>query len=351
MNQNYDIIPIPISIKGSDGRYIYVKAWCDMFSLDIQNALGFTDTELKLDPLAFPEGEPGSSVGEYSFRDVFITTREKGRLLLELIETRIDEAKGSSKIMCVHQDMTGIGWRMEDMSRNLQRCENRAKQNLQQITRLVRDTREPVDQMITFCDKLDKSTLDSKQKGMLTIIRDNARTIQRNMHIDTDTSVYDDDTMSTSDETVLVEPMICEVIKLYENVARDKHVTISKHISDELAKPVVTDSSHTRQIVVNMLESAIRGSKDGNVRMQAQMVPSSNTPLLLKVTIENPRKPEKGCCHDRSELSLGLSYKILRGLCGIVGGRLEICCDADGSKTLKIFLRATSTTSDNRKKS
>jgi hypothetical protein len=341
MKQNYDIIPIPISIRGCDGRYVYVnKAWCEMFSLDIENALGFKDTELNLDPLAFPEGEPGSSAGEYSFRDVFITTKEKGKLLLELIETRVDEIKGPSRIMCVHQDMTGMGWRMEDLTRNLQRSESRAKQNTQQIMKLVRENAEPVIQILTFCDRMQNTKLDNKQNGMLAIISDNARILQKNMQIDTGTSGFDKNLMATGDASVLLEPMIVEIIKLYKNVARDKNITIEARVSDDLGAPVFTDRAHLRQILINMIESAIRGSGNGRILVQAQLIRRSKTPLFFKVMVENPKTYEKGHVN-LCDLGLGLSHKILRGLCGIVGGRLEISHESNGSNTLKVYLRAT----------
>jgi signal transduction histidine kinase len=351
MNQNYDIIPIPVSIKGCDGRYIYVnKAWCEMFSLEIENALGFTDSELNLDPLSLPEGEKDAAIGEYSFRDVFVTTRDRGRLLLELIETRMDEAHGPAKIMCVHQDMTGVGWRMEDLTSNLQRCENSAKQSNQRVAEFIRNASEPAKQMIDICDKLGNTQLDSKQRGMLEILRSNARIIQKNVRINASTSIDVEPLLETGEESVLVEPMMAGVIKLYENVARDKNVSISMLVSDDFAKPVITDGSHMRQILVNMLESAIRSAEGGNVIMQASVSKNPNTPILFKVTVENPKSGgNNGGRSSQSDISLGLSHKILKGLCGIVGGRLEISSERNGSKNLKVYLPAKINNSGNRK--
>jgi signal transduction histidine kinase len=342
MNQNFDIIPVPISLRDTEGHYLYVnKAWCEMFSMDVERALGYTDNELNLAPLAFPKGEPGSPVGEYSFRDVFITTRDKGRLLIEMIETRIDEETGSSSILCVHQDMTGIGWRMEDMSRSIHRSENRIKQLTQHASRLVRESREPVGQILTFCEKLGKTTLDNKQRGMLAIVRDSARLVHKQLELDTGSFTYDEELLSNGDEPVIMEPLMQEVVRLYEKVSHDKGITLETSISPELDVPVVTDRSHLRQIIVNLIESAIRTAKEGTVTLHAQMIQDSASPLFLKVGIEKPKLTDRNGNHtEASDISIGLSHKILRGLCGIVGGRFEICNEKNGARTLRVFLRA-----------
>lgn len=342
MKQNFDIIPVPISIRDTEGRYIYVNyAWCEMFSMDVEHALGCTDDELNLAPLAFPTGEPGSPVGEYSFRDVFITTKNKGRLLIEMIETRLDDETGSSTILCVHQDMTGIGWRMEDMSRNLHRSENRLMQLTQQASKLVRECREPVDQIITFCDKLDATTLENKQRGLLAMIRDSARLVHKHIQIDSTSFTYEGEILSGGDESVIIEPMVHEVVRLYETVSRDKGIKIETYVAPELDTPVITDRTHLRQIIVNLLESAIRTARNGTVSFHAQMIQDSGTPLFLKVSIENPKRSDRnGNRSDPSDISIGLSHKILRGLCGIVGGRFEICKEKNGARTLRVFLRA-----------
>jgi|GEM_PF-3303335 len=344
MEHNYDNIPIPVSVRRMDGRYTYVnRAWSEMFSVEVEHSIGHTDHDLGLEPLAFPEGEPGSNTGEFSFRDVYITTREKGRLLLELIETRVgsdDEVEG---IMCVHQDMTGIGWRMEDLTRNLSRCEYRSRQNMQHLVRLSRDMCEPLDQMVLYCDKLAQGRLNGENQEWLSLVRDNARMLQKNMQRSIDLSVLDDGVEECGDEALSLGAMLGEVSELYANIAKDKGVSVETHVSAELEHPVMVDVSRVRQILVNLVDSAIRGAKPGQVRISASLIPGSERPLCLKVRVENPKEAahSQGDGSNLPRMNMGLSHKIVRGLCGIIGGRFEICRDTDGARVLRVFLRAT----------
>ncbi|MFA5256554.1 MAG: PAS domain-containing protein [Opitutales bacterium] len=346
MKQNYDTIPVPISVRRTDGRYTYVnRAWSEMFSVKQENALGHTDFDLSLDPLALPEGEPGSIAGEYAFRDVYITTREKGRLLLELIETRVEDEEDEEGIMCVHQDMTGIGWRMEDITRNLSRSEYNARQNMQQLVRLSRDMCEPLEQMVLYCDKLSQSQMDGEQRDWLSLVRDNARLLQKHIRRSIDLSVLDDGLDESGEEPATIAPILNEVRELYSGIARDKGISIETHVGIQLETPVVVDASKVRQIMVNLLDSAVRSAKSGRISMCASMIPGSDRPLCLKVRVENPRELPPGENQgDNSflRISMGLSHRIVRGLCGVLGGRFEICTEADGSRILRVYLRAGS---------
>jgi len=346
MKQNYDKIPVPISIRRMDGQYTYVNtAWSEMFSVNEENALGHTDSDLSLEPLALTEGEPGSLAGEFAFRDVYITTREKGRLLLELIETRVGDEEDETGIMCVHQDMTGIGWRMEDITRNLSNSECRARQNMQQLVRLSRDMSEPLEQMLAYCDKLDRSQLSGEQRDWLSLVRDNARLLQKHIRRSMDLSVLDEQTEQSSEEPSTIGPILEQVRELYAGMARDRDVSIETHVAAQLEIPVLVDASRVRQILVNLLDSAVRGSKPGRISMSASIIPGSDKPLCLKVRVENPKdlpQAENGAGSSLPKISMGLSHRIVRGLCGVLGGRFEICNETDGSRILRVFLRAGS---------
>jgi signal transduction histidine kinase len=337
MEQNYDLIPIPVSIRDGSGRYMYVNnAWTDMFSVSSNQALGATDSDLNLVPLAYPSIGFPPIEGDCSFRDVTIVTRERGRLLLELIETKVKSPVDMGGILCVHQDMTGISWRMDDLSRNLQRAENRSRQAVERMNSVFHDVSEPIDEMLTYCSKLQATSMSGTQKGMVVAIRDNAREIQKKLRLNNDVDLYEAATTS-GDEMVCVAMMMDEVVKLYENVARDKDVIVSVKVSDILSEPIQADGARIRQILVNMIESAIRITNKGNVVMEADFRQGLAHPLVLGVSISKAAGPSM---RDDDGTGLGLSQKILRGLCAIIGGRLEIGRDQQGTQTMKVFLKA-----------
>lgn len=336
MKQDYDIIPVPISIRGTDGRYKYVnRAWSEMFSVATEQAVGRTDFDLSLDPLALPEGEAESIGGEYAFRDVYVTTRDRGRLLLELVESRISEGTDEGGILCVHQDMTGIGWRMEDLSRNLARSEMRARQSIQHVVRLSREMCEPLGRIATYCDKLDGSRLTKEQRDWLSVLREDSRLLEKHIRRSIDLSVVSEEDGGGPVPT-RVEELVGEVCDLYLGIARERDIRLTSHVGSGLAAPVQLDSARVRQILVNMLDSAVRQALNGSVAMSAALVPDSERPLCIKVVVEHPRP---GSRQTMPRISAGLAHVIIKGLCGMMGGRFESGNTSDGSRYMKVFLR------------
>jgi len=343
MKQDYDIIPVPISIRRRDGRYTYVnKAWSEMFSEGMEKVVGHTDKDLSLDPLALPQGESDSTTGEYSFRDIYVTTRDKGRLLLELIEIRVGAGTEDEGVMCVHQDMTGIGWRMEDLSRSFERSAYKLRECSHNIARFTAEISEPVEQINQYCEKLGGSVLNTDQRGWLSVVRDNARILQRNVQCRFDVSSLSESAEDAPLALINVGELVNEVCALYEGLAKDKSVNLNVHIGDGLDKPVTVHRSSIRQILVNMVDYAIRGSKGGRIDISATVLAGTDKPLCLKAIIEKPV--------NSNGAGMGISQKIIRGLCGVIGGRFEICAEEDGSKIMRIYLRILKTPTENNSK-
>jgi signal transduction histidine kinase len=335
MKQNFDMIPVPVSIRGQDGRYKYVnQAWSDMFSLGTENALGKTDFDLSLDPLALPEGVPGVSQGEFAFRDVYVTTRDRGRLLLELVETRL---AGEDDIMCVHQDMTGIGWRMEDLSRNLARSEMRSRQMVQHVLRLSREMCVPLEEIVSHCRRMETSELTSEQRGWLSALRDNALLLEKHIRRSIDLSVAEEDGEGVV--PTRIDEVVSEVCELYRSTARDRDLTLTAHVGHELDAPLSLDAQKIRQILVNMVDGAVRQTRGGEVAIAAALVPGQERPLCLKVTVERPREIPQERLASMPRLSAGLSQVLIRGLCGMIGARFETSLLPEGARCMKVFLR------------
>jgi signal transduction histidine kinase len=343
MQYNYDMIPVPVSVRDKGGRYTYVnRAWSDMFSIAASMVPGKTDGDLGLDPLARPEGESWVGAGELAFRDVYITTREKGRLLLELIETRMFEGKAEEGTLCVHQDMTGIGWRMEDLSRCLSRSEYRQRQNTQHVVRMWGEMNTPLERVLEYCDRMGEGELSASQREQLATIRDNARLLRQSVQRGIDLTVVEEEQgEGITGEPVKIDALLAEIRELYSGLAGEKNVAIECTISDELNCPYVMDRSRVRQIVVNMLDSAFRSATGGKIHIEATKAPGGDRPLCIKVRVDETcdipvvEGSGEGC----PRIIMGLSHKIVRALCGMIGGRYEISSEQDGARTQKVYLR------------
>jgi signal transduction histidine kinase len=126
---------------------------------------------------------------------------------------------------------------------------------------------------------------------------------------------------------------------LYRSTARDRDLTLTAHVGHELDAPLPLDAQKIRQILVNMVDGAVRQARGGEVAIAASFVPGQERPLCLKVTVARPREiPQEGLSVV-PRLSAGLSQVLIRGLCGMIGARFETSLLPDGERCMKVFLR------------
>jgi hypothetical protein len=103
--------------------------------------------------------------------------------------------------------------------------------------------------------------------------------------------------------------------------------------------PLPLDAQKVRQILVNMVDGAVRQARGGAVTVAAAFVPGQERPLCLKVTVARPREIPTEGLSSMPRLSAGLSQVLIRGLCGMIGARFETSLLPEGERCMKVFLR------------
>jgi len=341
MIPNCDYVPVPLSIRKGDGRYAYVnRAWCEMFSIEAVDALDHTDMDLALDPLALlPDNDPATH--ELTFRDVYVTTRHKGRLMLELIETRLP---GDGSILCVHQDVTGIGWRLEDMTRTLEETERRSRQRLQNLVQLSRALCDPLEAMTKHCSQLQKTVLTAEQAEWVDLIKTNTTLLHKQIERAVDLTASELGEPLLEERPLRLDKIIRTIVGQYQRTG--SRLILQPRIDPSLQTPLMGDETKLRQIVLNMLDSAVDLAGTGLVNFSAS---ADHNGALAGVTLELVRSsfdpadetrratPCDGC--DFSRLRGSLTFQIIRGLTGLVGGRFELELRPHGTSVMRVHLR------------
>ena len=331
MTLNYDTLPVAISIRRADGRYVYVnQAWSELFAIRLDEALERTDHQLALDPLALPLalGIPGNEV---AYRDVYVTTRDKGRLFLELVERRLPD--DASAVLCVHQDMTGIGWRMEDMSRAHHECEECGRLRLQGFLELTGDLCAPLATMVHQCEALQAAALDQPHRERVDILHANALLLQRQVEQVFSTPVAPETPADGC--AVVLEELIRTVAAEFRGAERQG---LQVKVDPRLGVPVHAEEGRLRQILVNMVASIPLDGSSGPATLTAELAGGAEAVLAVTLSLRRGGGQAAGGAA-LPQPHNPVTIPVIRGLVGILGGRFEVESGPGGSSEMRAHLR------------
>jgi heavy metal sensor kinase len=131
-------------------------------------------------------------------------------------------------------------------------------------------------------------------------------------------------------QPVPLDEVVREVIELFEFVAQEKSITVTTALSPNLI--VRADRNRLRQVLVNLLDNAIKYSASGG-RVEISAEPSSDEVLITVRDTgagipaeEIPRIWERLYRGDksRSQRGLGLGLSVVRAIINAHGGRIEV---------------------------
>jgi hypothetical protein len=134
-----------------------------------------------------------------------------------------------------------------------------------------------------------------------------------------------------------------EVLELYSQVAVENRIQVRTSIGPGLDGEVLLDRARVRQLLVNLVDGAVRGSRPGVIHLEATLLQGVDRPLCLRVKVDTPKilsTSDSGDADNQPRYTSSLSQKIIRGLCGLIGGRFEVATEQGGERVMRVFLRA-----------
>jgi signal transduction histidine kinase len=140
-------------------------------------------------------------------------------------------------------------------------------------------------------------------------------------------------------------------VKHLEGERENKNVGITVHIP-ETVEPVLTDVSKLKQVLVNLIDNAMKYTEQGNVAVELAVSPVDFQPIRIDVAdtgVGIPSERLQDIFEPFFQLEsqgkgrargTGLGLSICRSLCDLLGYRLEVNSTPGKGSTFSILLRA-----------
>ncbi len=253
---------------------------------------------------------------------------------LQLREVRTTEGD----VVCLIENITESIEREADLRRARDEAQAASRAKSAFLAKMSHEIRTPMNGVVGMADLMIEGGLDEEQKLFAETIKNSAESLLIIINDILDYSKLEVDRVEFRDESVDLEAMIIELIRLLSVTLKDKDIQLFSEYPFDLPTHFQTDPGRLRQILTNLLGNAIKFTERGHVAIRISFQKDDDAQNLLAISIADTGI---GIPDDKQELifgdfnqvedgssrryeGTGLGLAITRGLVERMGGTISV---------------------------
>lgn len=155
------------------------------------------------------------------------------------------------------------------------------------LANMSHEIRTPLNGIIGFTKLLEKTTLTSTQNDYMGIIHQSSNTLLRIINEILDYSKGESGSLTVCNTTFNISQVLDEVIKMLTPSIHEKDLLISYLIYDDVADNITSDEQKIRHILINLINNAIKFTKQGFVEIRVSLDEDDEGKEQLLISIKD----------------------------------------------------------------
>ena len=212
------------------------------------------------------------------------------------------------------------------------------------------ELRTPMNGVLGLAQTLMRSSLTSRQQSCVATIISSARALAKLLDDMLDVSCIEHGQLRIETRSVALHSTLDEILHLFEAMARQKNLVLRARIDENLPAHVRADPLRLRQILINLVNNALKFTAAGFVEIRTEAGASGR--LRISVADSGPGVDER----DRANLfqpfsriespvfkgleGAGLGLAICKQLAEAMGGSIEMHGGSQGGSVFTLELAA-----------
>ena len=237
-----------------------------------------------------------------------------------------------------------------EMAKSAKRADdaNRAKSSF--LALMSHEIRTPMTGIFGMLDFLKESPLNDEQKDFVATIQDCSKTLLNTLNDILDFSKVESGKLTISEINFDYHAMLKNAQRLMQQTAGDKGLQLNLEIATAVPARVFGDPHRIQQVVVNLINNAIKFTETGSVTVRATFA-ETKVPMLrleiidtgIGISKENQQKLFSAFSQADNSISrkyggTGLGLSIARKLSELMGGKIGVTSEEGKGSTFWVEL-------------
>jgi hypothetical protein len=330
---------INIRIKNFENNRLKILMWTSLaiiialvIFMILVNSITIPLNLLQKAMLQIANGEHDIEVPGLNNRDeigIMANTVEVFRKLQKLIITQTEELK---------------------IAKNKEEAANIAKSEF--LANTTHELRTPMNAVLGMTELVLTTDLDPKQKKYAIAIQNSGNAMLDLIEEILDFTMFDNEEYILENYPIIIESLFAEIIETLEVKAATHNTKIEYYCEDDVPQCVLADLTSLRMIIVNLVDNALKFTKNGKVIIRILQLSQTDNKSLLRFEVEDtgigiPKDMQKAIfgkfiqvdsSSTRKFGGIGLGLSICKTLVNKMGGKIGVISKVGKGSTFWVEL-------------